>query len=100
MSNRYESRSKMSADDYKTYGETRRERYPTTYRDKNPSAEAGRDYDRYTQLRKEANRSESQYWEGYKKHAGSRDIPIETLSQRQHGSLVLPAAEVATDTFT
>lgn len=100
MSNRYESRSKMSADDYKTYGDTRRGRYPATYRDDHPSAEAERDYNRYSQRTNEANESVERYWKGYQKHTGSRDTPIETLSPRQHGSMVPPAAEAATDTLT
>ncbi|PTB41918.1 hypothetical protein M441DRAFT_79968 [Trichoderma asperellum CBS 433.97] len=32
-------------------------------------------------------------------HTGSRRTPIETLSQRQHSSLLQPAAEAATDTL-
>ncbi|KAM0514453.1 hypothetical protein ACHAPE_006746 [Trichoderma viride] len=100
MSDRYQSRSKMSAEDYATYGQTRQKLYPTTHRDAHPSADAERDYNRYKQRTGEANASGDQYLNDYKKHTGSRDTPIGTLTQGQHSIMILPAAEAATDTLS
>lgn len=90
----------MSADQYRTYGQSRQQQYPTTYRDGHPSDKAERDYNRYKQRTDEANASVDRYCDDYKMHTGSQETPVETLSQRQHSSLLLPAAEAATDTLT
>jgi hypothetical protein len=98
--NTFYSHTKFTANEYRSYGYTRREIYGQdvdTRDQEHPSAAAERDYNNYTKSRVQSNASVSYYEETYEKVKGP-DGEFQSLQQRQHQELVSPAAQAATDT--
>ncbi|KAI1346333.1 hypothetical protein F5Y01DRAFT_27142 [Xylaria sp. FL0043] len=97
---RYASTSipRLSSQEYGDYLQGRRNAYPNHYNDWYGSPEAVQAYETYREHTESADRSTNEYWEQYYATVGMGEFA--SISQTQHQTLAVPAADAAADTNT
>ncbi|KAL6890419.1 hypothetical protein GGI43DRAFT_219356 [Trichoderma evansii] len=102
ISARYKQVPRLARDERANYDQHRHQAYPDTWEEEHPSEREREAYERYSQHTHASNASTAQYWIDYDHVVGRRpsggEVPISTLSQKQHRSLAGASAQAAADT--